>query len=403
MASTATTPIWNGTAGPISGSTPFGFYDNDPIFQADGPKVANFCARKLGYPIMEVELQSGSFYACFEEAISVYAEELYLHKIKDNYLTLEGTSTGSALNNQVVFPNLNTIINISENYGTPIQVGGYIDQYKAPLYLTASKQTYDLQEWAESRGLVQPGDRVVINRIYYEAQPAINQYYDPYIGGSINYQGATENFGWASYSPGLNFVLFPIYWDIARIQEIEMSNIVRRSVYSFSITNNKLTIFPWPDQDGIVVWIDYAKESELNNVSKNSPYSGSLGLVTNPSNVPYANITYGQINQPGKQWIYEYTLALASELLGLIRGKYTQVPVPGAEVTLNGADLVSKGRDQLAALRERLRGDFDALSRQAQLERKQSENQSISSTLNEVPMFIYLGSYMIFIINSLLW
>ena len=97
--------------------------------------------------------------------------------------------------------------------------------------------------------MISANDRVVINRIYYEAQPAINQYYDPYIGGSINYQGATENFGWASYSPGLNFVLFPIYWDIARIQEIEMSNNVRRSVYSFSLTNNKLTIFPWPEPD----------------------------------------------------------------------------------------------------------------------------------------------------------
>jgi len=391
MASTATTPIWNGTAGPISGSTPFGFYDNDPVFQADGPKVANFCARKLGYPIMEVELQSGSFYACFEEAIAVYSEELYLHKIKDNYLTLEGTSTGSALNNQVVVPNLNYIVNIAENYGTPIQVGGYVNEYSAPLYLTQSQQTYDMQAWALSGSLIQPGDRVVINKIWYEAQPAINQYYDPYIGGSINYQGATENFGWASYSPGLNFVLFPIYWDIARIQEIEMSNIVRRSVYSFAMTNNKLTIFPWPDKDGIVVWVDYAKFSELNNLSQNSPYSGSAGLITNPSNVPYNNITYSQINQPGKQWIYEYTLALASELLGLIRGKYTQIPAPGAEVTLNGADLISKGRDQLAALRERLRNDFNELSRQAQLERKQSENQSISSTLNEVPMFIYLG------------
>lgn len=391
MASTATTPIWDGTSGAISGSTPFGFYDNDPIFQADGPKVANFCARKLGYPIMEVELQSGSFYACFEEAISVYAEELYLHKIKDNYLTLEGTPTGSSLNNEVVIPNLNYIINVAENYGTPIQVGGYINQYKAPLYLTSSQQIYDLQDWALSGSLIQPGDRVVINRIYYEAQPAINQYYDPYIGGSINYQGATENFGWASYSPGLNFVLFPIYWDISRIQEIEMSNNVRRSMYSFQLTNNKLTIFPWPDNDGIVVYIDYAKFSELNSVQGNSPYSGSRNLVTNPSNVPYTNITYAQINQPGKQWIYEYTLALASELLGLIRGKYTQIPAPGAEVTLNGADLISKGRDQQAALRERLRADFDQLSRQAQLERKQSENQSISSTLNEVPMFIYIG------------
>ena len=391
MASTATTPIWDGTAGSISGSTPFGFYDLDPAFQADGPKVANYCARKLGYPIMEVELQSGSFYACFEEAISVYAEELYQSKIKDNYLSLEGATTGSALNNTVVVPNLNSIITVAENYGTPIQVGGYVNQYKAPLYLTASQQTYDLQTWALSGSLISSGDRLVVNRIYYEAQPAINQYYDPYIGGSINYQGATENFGWASYSPGLNFVLFPIYWDIARIQEIEMSNNVRRSMYTFQITNNKLTIFPWPEQDGIVVWVDYAKQSELKSATGNSPYGNDQSLVTNPSQAPYTNISYSQINQPGRQWIYEYTLALASELLGLIRGKYSQIPAPGSEVTLNSADLITKGREQQTALRERLRADFEDMSRRAQLERKQSENQSISSTLNEVPMFIYIG------------
>ena len=391
MASTSTTPIWDGTAGPISGSTPFGFYDNDLQFQSDGPKVAQFVSRKLGYPIMEVELQSGSIYACFEEAISVYAEEVYQSKIKDNYISLEGASGASNLNNVVVVPNLNSIIVVSENYGTPIQVGGYVNQYKAPLYLTSSQQIYDLQNWAISGSLIAANDRLVVNRIYYESQPAVNQYYDPYIGGSINYQGATENFGWASYSPGLNFVLFPIYWDISRIQEIEMSNNVRRSMYSFAITNNKLTIFPWPEQDGIVVWVDYAKVSEVSSITGNSPYGSNSGLISNPSNVPYTTITYNQINQPGRQWIYEYVLALASELLGLIRGKYTQVPVPGAEVTLNAADLISKGKDQQVALRERLRGDLADMSRQAQLERKQSENQSISSTLNEVPMFIYIG------------
>lgn len=391
MASTSTTPIWDGTAGPISGSTPFGFYDNDPQFQIAGPKVADYCTRKLGYPIMEVELQSGSIYACFEEAISIYAEELYHAKIKDNYISLEGSPTGSPLNNTVVVPSLNPIITVAQNYGTPIQVGGYIDQYKAPLYLTSSQQIYDLQAWALSGSLIQPGDRIVVNKIYYEAQPAINQYYDPYIGGSINYQGATENFGWASYSPGLNFVLFPIYWDISRIQEIEMSNNVRRSMYSFQITNNKLTIFPWPDKDGIVVWIDYAKQSETSNIQLNSPYSGSTNLITNPSNVPYTSILYSSINQPGKQWIYEYTLALASELLGLIRGKYNSIPAPGAEVTLNGADLISKGKDQQNTLREKLRQDFEDMSRKAQMERKKSEEDNMSSTLNRVPMFVYIG------------
>ena len=83
MASTSTTLIYNGSPGAISGSTPFGFYDNDNTFISDGPKVANYCARKLGYPIMDVELQDINFYACFEEAVSIYSEELYLHKIKD--------------------------------------------------------------------------------------------------------------------------------------------------------------------------------------------------------------------------------------------------------------------------------------------------------------------------------
>ena len=387
----ANPPIWPGSSSFFPGETPFGFFDYDYQFQTDADKVAVYCATKLGYPVMDVELVDRQFYACFEEAVAIYAEELYQSKIKDNYLSLEGGATGSNLNDIVVVPSLNSIITLAENYGTPIQVGGYVNQYKAPLYLTSSVQTYDLQDWAITNSLISASDGVIINRIYYESQPAINQYYDPYIGGSINYQGATENFGWASYSPGLNFVLFPIYWDIARIQEIEMSNYVRRSMYSFQITNNKLTIFPWPDKDGIVVWIDYAKRSEVSSITGNSPYGTNPGLISNPSKVPYVNITYNNINQPGRQWIYEYTLALASELLGLIRGKYTQVPIPGAEVTLNGADLLTKGRDQLVALRERLRGDFEDMSRKAQLERKQSENQSISSTLNDVPMFIYIG------------
>jgi hypothetical protein len=383
--------IYDGTPIPISGSTPFGYYDLDAQFQSDGPKVANYCARKLGYPVMDVELQDVNFYTCFEEAVSVYSEELYQSKIKDNYLGLEGAPTGSQLNNTVVVPSLNSIVTIADNYGAQIGIGGTIEYYSGSLALTASIQVYDMQKWAVDNGHISSSDRLVIQEVSYKGNPAVNQFYDPFIGGSINYQGATENFGWSSYSPGLNFTLFPVYWDIQRIQEIEMSNTVRRSWFSFEVTNNKLTILPKPESNDMVIWIKYSKKSDFSDPTKNSPYGNNQTLVTNPSNVPYGTITYLQINQPGKQWIFEYTLALASELLGLIRGKYTQVPAPGSEVTLNGADLISKGQAQQQALRERLRQDFEDMSRRAQLERKQSENQSISSTLSEVPMMVYLG------------
>jgi len=383
---------WPGSASfsPNTGQTPFGIYDSDQLFASESVQVASYCAQKLGYPMMEVELQDVQLFACFEEAVSTYALEVYQSKIKDNYLSLEGSPTGSLLNNTVVVSNLNTVITIADSYGAPAGVGGNIDWYTGSIALYSGSQIYDVQSIAISGGWIQPGDRVVIQEVYYQGNPAINQYYDPYVGGSINYQGAAENFGWASYSPGLNFTLFPVYWDIQRIQEIEMSNTVRRSAYTFEIVNNKLKIFPLPEING-TLWIQYSKKSEMGNPSINSPYSGSTNLVANPSQVPYGSITYSQITWPGKQWIREYTLALASELLGLIRGKYTQVPVPGSEVTLNGADLIQKGQAAQIALKERLRLELDDMTRQSQLERKAQEAQSESDTLTKIPLLIYIG------------
>ena len=384
-------PIWPGSSSFFPGETPFGFYDYDLSFQNDADKVTRYIATKLGYPVMDVELVDTQLYACFEESVAIYAEELYHSKIKDNYLSLEGAPTASQLNDIVVASSLQNVINISDNYGQAALVGGNVDRYSASLSLKAGQQVYDLQAWGIENNYIGSNDRMVIQTVFYQGVPAINQYYDPYIGGSINYQGATENFGWASYSPGLNFVLFPVYWDIQRIQQIEMSNIVRRSAFTFEIVNNKLKIFPKPEIDDAVVWIEYSKKNDFSNPILNSPYGSNTGLVTNPSKAPYGNITYSQINQPGKQWIYEYALALASELLGLVRGKYSEVPIPGAEVSLNGADLISKGKETQTALREKLRQDFEDMSRKSQLERKSTERVSVSDTLKEIPMFIFIG------------
>ena len=57
--------IWTGSGSAVSGNTPFGLYDDDSTFQSEAPKFAVWAARRLGYPIMAIELPSGSFYACF--------------------------------------------------------------------------------------------------------------------------------------------------------------------------------------------------------------------------------------------------------------------------------------------------------------------------------------------------
>ena len=381
--------IWDGSSTFNSGSTPFGFYDTDPAFAADADKVSKFCAARLGYPLMDVELQSGSFYACFEEAVTTYGNEVYLFKIRDNFLSLEATPTGSALNNTVISPNLGNMIRIAEDYGTEAGVGGFVDYHTGSLDLENGKQIYDLDVWAQQSASLQPGDTIEVKEVFYQAPPAIVRYFDPYAGTGTGVQSLLDTFGFGSYSPGINFMMMPIYWDIQKIQAIELNDQVRKSAFSFNIVNNKLEVFPVPtDRPGKMIF-KYISRMERGAPAK-APYSGS-NMVTNISNVPFNNPTYQQINAPGRQWIFLYTLALAKELLGYIRGKYTTVPIPGAETTLNQSDLLTDARTEKANLLEKLRGDLDEATRQKQLERRQAENEAMKSTFENVPLPIFIG------------
>ena len=376
--------IWGGSSTFATGSTPFGFYDSDSEFQTDADKVAKFCGTRLGFPLMDVELQSGSFYACFEEAVTTYGNEVFQYKIRENYMSLEGAETGSNLNTSLVDPTLNRTIQIAKSYGTEADIGGNITQYTGSLILTGSVQNYDLDAWATSQG-IEGG--IEIRKIFYQAPPAILRYFDPYAGTGTGIQSLMDAFDFGSFSPGVNFLLMPASYDVLKIQAIEFNDQIRRSSYSFEIINNKLKLFPIPTVSGGSIRFDYIKLSDKKNVSPND----TGGLVTNIADVPYSNPTYANINSVGRQWIFRYTLALARELLGYIRGKYTQVPVPGAEATLNQADLLADARTEKEGLITNLREMLDQTSRQAQLERKASETENLNKVLSGVPYTIYIG------------
>ena len=375
--------IWNGSSTFSSGQTPFGFYDSDASFQADADKVAHFCATRLGFPLMDVELQSGSFYACFEEAVTTYGNEVFQYKIRENYLSLEGSSTGSAANKKIINPSLDRLINISKNYGTEAEVGGFVTRYTGSLQLTASVQEYNLDQWALDQGIV---GSIEVRRVFYEAPPAILRYFDPYAGTGTGIQSLMDAFDFGSYSPGVNFLLMPTSFDLLKVQAIEFNDQVRRSAYSFELVNNRLKIFPIPSSNAQLRFEYY----KVDDKKAASLLDGS-DLITNVAEVPYQNPTYGQVNSVGKQWIYRYTLALAKELLAYVRGKYQTVPVPGSEATLNQADLLTDARAEKTELLTNLREMLDQTSRQAQLERKANEGENLNRTLKEVPMTIYIG------------
>ena len=379
-------PIWPGSSSFNPGDTPFGFYDYDPQFQYDADKVAVFCSRRLGYPLNDIELQDINFYTAFEEAITTYGNEVYAFQLSENYLDLEGMATGSAINNQLIRPNLASIIRLSYEYGTEAGVGGNVTWRRGEISMSANIQTYDLNAWAVEQGITS-GD-LEVRRIFYREAPPIIRYFDPYAGVGTNPQGLMDAFGFGSYSPGINFLMMPLNFDLQRIQAIEFNDNIRRSNYSFELINNQLRIFPIPTQN-YTLYFDYILKSDRNNPF----FSGSLynGVATNVSNVPYNNPTYSLINAIGRQWIFEYTLALCKEMLGYVRGKYQTVPIPNADVTLNHADLISAATTEKAALIERLRGYLDETSRSKLLEKRALEGDNVQKELSKIPYPIYIG------------
>ena len=387
----ANSQLWTGTATFTQGtSTPFGFYDNDYQFQLDAVKVAKFCATRLGYPSMDIEMDSGSFFACFEEALTTYGNEVYLYQIRNNFISLEANPNDVVLNNSVITPNLGNIIRIAQNYGTEAGVGGNVAYYTGSLEMTAGLQDYDLAAWASSSGVISGNDSIEIKTVFYENAPAIVRYFDPYAGTGYGSQQLLDAFGFGNKSPAINFMLMPLNYDIATIQAIELNDQIRKSAFSFQLVNNNLKIFPIPTTDKRL-YFEYIKVSERNSVIATSGPGSGDNLITDISNVPYDNPTYSNINAPGRYWIFEYTLALAAETLAFIRGKYSQVPIPGAEVALNQADLLGKAKELQIALIEKLRLDLDESSRKMQLERKAAENAAMTSTLQQVPMNIFIG------------
>ena len=379
----ANIPIWNGSATFSSGDTPFGFYDTDQEFQTDAVKVASFCATRLGFPLMDVELASGSFFACFEEAVTTYGNEVYQYKIRENYISLEGSDSSVEANNKIINPTLDRIINISKNYGTEAEVGGNVTKYTGSIDLVKNVQEYDLDAWATSQGIT---GGIEVRKVFYEAPPAILRYFDPYAGTGTGIQSLMDAFDFGSYSPGVNFLLMPASYDALKVQAIEFNDQLRRSAYSFEIVNNKLKVFPVPTLAGSM-FFEYFKVDEKRAASM----LDGASTITNVSEVPYENISYTDVNSVGRQWIYRYTLALSRELLGYIRGKYQTVPVPGSEATLNQADLLADARTEKDSLITNLREMLDQTSRQAQLERKSNESRFLKDTLSDVPMKIYVG------------
>jgi len=402
-----TKPIWPGSSSFTTGSTPFGFFDTDPMFQSEADSFAKFAANSVGYPIMDVELIDINFYTAFEASVIEYSNQINQVNIVNNLMNTLGINTASnfltsqGFTGALVGNSFNYITKLSKAYGTEADSGGTVRWHTASVDVIPGQQTYSIRDAiSASLGIVlSNSSSIEIKRVMHNTPPAIVRYFDPFVGTGLGSQQLLDAFDFGGFSPSVNFMMMPIHADLFRIQQIEFNDQIRKSHFSFEIHGDDIKFYPVPTTKGTLaspyfdkVWFEFIFEQDKANDALLFGNTALLNnVVTDASNIPYTYQKYGSINDMGRAWIYRYGSALVKEMLGYVRNKYSSVPIPNGEVTLNGSDLVSQGQSEKEALITQLREFLDKLTKEQMLTRQNAEATQMNEILAKVPLKIYVG------------
>lgn len=376
--------------------TPFGFFDADAAFQAEADGMVTFVKRKLGDDVLSVELTNRQIWACFEEACLEYARHVQELKIVNELANVLGQPTGSTdLTNKYPQKSLDYLLRMADAYAYSAFVGGSYDAQLGFIELEAGRQDYNI--YTELKDAVQTGSLVVDTlpsgskgklRIVevFHFEPLAAQHFLLNASNVTNF--LATNFNYESYVNSTVFYVLPVFEDVLRRGMLEEAFRVRRSNYSYQIIGSNLRIFPTPLTDlalngGARLYIKVATPQNIFNPSFQDD---SVYGISGPENVPFSILPYSTIAVPGRQWIRQYTLALARELLGLVRSKFQTIPIPNADLQLNGENLITQGRDDKEKLITQLKEFLEQLTSQKMMETQASIAESMQKQLKYMPM-----------------
>jgi hypothetical protein len=371
--------------------TPFGVFDLESDFITEADKMIVFVKRRLGDDILSVELTKKQIWANFEEACFEYGSILNQYQAKSQLVNWLGYATGTLSGSEQLYPreSLEFLTRFAEPYASEANIGGSYNQISGSILLEAGRQDYDIyQELVDSNNtpivsssLNTMGGKMRISEVFHFSPQAAYRFFDT--TSAVNY--LNNAFSFESFTPETIFYVLPVFEDVLRAGQLDLSNRVRRSNYSYKVIGTKIRIYPMPTKITNPMPRLFIRVKFMQDPLNPAYTDRSLYGVSNLSNIPFGNLQFNRINSIGRQWIRQYTLALSMETLGYIRSKMGTLPVPGGNVTLNGADLVSKGREDRKEFITKLKEMLDTLTYDKLIEQQATRSENLSKQLKFIP------------------
>ena len=374
--------------------TPFGIFDTDGEFSTEADNVVTFVKRKLGDDILSVELTKKQIWASFEESALEFSSLLNQYQAKSQLVQFLGMpitgSDGTMSGSEGKYPreNLDFLTRFAEPYAAEAGVGGSYNMISGSIDLEKGVQDYDMYTGLKtsagdlvfSSSLNPLRTKLQISEVFHFSPQAAYRFFDT--TSAINY--LNNEFSFESFTPETIFYVLPVFEDILRAGQLDISNRVRRSNYSYKIIGTKIRIFPKPTAQNpqkLFIRVKFFSDP-LNPSYQDDTIKG----VSNLSDIPFGNLEYKNINSIGRQWIRQYSLACSKELLGLIRSKFGNIPIPGSDLTLNGGELVTQGREDKTNLKTQLKEMLETMTYDKLMETAATRAEFINKQLKYVPM-----------------
>tara|TARA_R110002012_G_scaffold119479_1_gene268562 strand:+ start:365 stop:1660 length:1296 start_codon:yes stop_codon:yes gene_type:complete len=404
----------------VSTNYPYGMYVagdlSDTNFVTGATEQVNYTFRKLGGDVLDIELTEKNIFAAYEEAVLEYSYIVNVHQAKNILHSALGTTTGTFDHDgERTDPNSDADVQLKypkfrfgyarRNMEHAIQetgLGGTMTIYTASFEPTVGKQDYDLQKIVQKStttvtdgvdaltGTFNPDNhRLIIRKVFYKSAHAMWRFYGYY--GGMNSVGNMSTYG--MYADDSTFEVIPAWQNKLQAMVYEDAIYTRNSHYSYEIKNNKLRLYPPPHNWGTVpkMHFEFHIEDPDNMFEDQEDRKSGVDGVNNMNTLPMSNIAYKSINSIGKQWIRRFALSLTKEVLGQVRSKFGNIPIPNNTVQLNGASLITESKAEQTKLREELQKVLDEMTYEKMTETQTKITQQVNDMIKVYPYFIYQG------------
>ena len=376
--------------------TAFAFFDTDAAFQTEADNMVTFVKRRLGDPVLQVELSSKQIWTFFEESICEYSRLVHEMRTTSELVNVLGLATGSVdMTNKYPRMTLEYLMRQAEPYATYANVGGAYNATFGYIQMKFGQQEYDLYtDFLDATTNAPPvipsgssGKMRIVEIFHFN--PLASQHFLLNASNITNF--LATNFNYESYVNSTVFYVLPVFEDVLRRGMLDMAARVRRSNYSYEVLGSKIRLYPIPTS--LPYGYSTIKLYIRTHIGIPNPLAptgvgqdDSINGVSGPNNIPLGNLPFSSITQPGRQWIRQYTLALSKEALGLVRSKLKTIPVPNAELQLNGDELLSQAKDEKDKLNTQLKEFLATLTTPKLMQAQADQAEAIMRHLKLIPM-----------------